>query len=95
MDAKADNGFTPLMFACMKGHLETARELLCKGADVEAVMKGGVTALMGASLSGRLRVARMLLEQGANKSVTASNGATAFSVAKGPQKKELQALLKP
>ena len=33
------NGWTPLMWAAMKGKLEVARELISKGADIEAKNK--------------------------------------------------------
>ena len=57
----------------------------------------GGTALHNASFSGHLEIARLLLQNGADKSATTNDGYshTAFSLATGPHKAALQALLKP
>ena len=57
----------------------------------------GYTALMWASQEGHLETVRLLLQVGANKAATTTDGRddTAFSVADGPHKAALQALLKP
>ena len=55
----------------------------------------GTTALIAASLNGHLEVARLLLQKGANRSAITFDGRTALSLATGPHKSALQALLKP
>jgi ankyrin repeat protein len=67
VDAK-DNvyGYTPLMFAAEKGHLDVVTLLLEKGAAVEAKDNiYGYTSLFIAAEEGHLEVVTLLLEKGA------------------------------
>ena len=69
--------------------------MLCaRGASVNAKDNIGNTALMHASIEGQLGIVRLLLQHGADKSAMANNK-NAFSLAAGPLKVALQALLKP
>ena len=61
MHAQDERGLTPLHFASWKGHLEVARELVGRGAKLEAKDKSGWTPLHTASFFGRLDVVRFLL----------------------------------
>jgi ankyrin repeat protein len=55
------------MLACQFDHLEVARELCERGADVNASMTDdGYTALMFASQKGHLVIVRELCDRGAN-----------------------------
>ena len=86
------------MSACQNGHLEIVRELCTRGTNVNAARTDlGVTSLMLSSVSCHLEVTRLLLLQGADKSPAATDGLsfTAFSLATGPHKAALQAILKP
>ena len=59
--ARIDDGFTALIFASGKGHLEIVRELCERGANVNAARTNdGITALMWASQEGQLEVVREL-----------------------------------
>jgi ankyrin repeat protein len=57
---------TALMNACLEGHLEIVRELLGRGANVNAANRIGFTSLMAACQQGDLEVVRELLAHGAN-----------------------------
>ena len=67
--------------ASSNGHLDIARELLARGANVNAVNNGGYTPLILASYCGRVKIVRALLAAGADKSNVANDGETAASVA--------------
>jgi serine/threonine-protein phosphatase 6 regulatory ankyrin repeat subunit B len=45
VNARADNGLTPLLGACQKGHLEAAARLLGAGADLALLDERGRSAL--------------------------------------------------
>ena len=93
--AMINTGFTALMSACQAGHLEIACELCARGANVNAARtENGTTSLILASYYGHLEIAHLLLQKGAYKSAMNIDGDTAFSVASGPYKDALQALLK-
>jgi ankyrin repeat protein len=55
---------TALMYASQNGHLETAKLLIDKGADVNS--KDGMTALMYAAQNGHLEIAKLLIDEGAD-----------------------------
>ncbi len=54
------------MEACEKGHLEVVRELLGRGANVDAAQTTNRWTLMAACQRGHLDVARLLLAQQAS-----------------------------
>lgn len=92
---RSSDGVTALISASFNGRLEMVRELCNRGANVNAVMPDyHGTALIGASQGGHLGIVRLLLKRGADMSATDSNGSSAFSLASGPFKAALQALLK-
>ncbi len=45
VNARADDGWTPLMYASARGHMKVAEALLDAGADKELKDDDGVTAL--------------------------------------------------
>ena len=57
---------TPLFIACQEGHVEAARLLLEKGADVNRPTEKGWTPLFIACWKGHVDAARLLLEKGAD-----------------------------
>ena len=68
VNAKDNDGFTPLSICAEKGHLEVSRALIEKGADVNAKEDDGVTPLYVCTqeghLEGHLEVARALIKAG-------------------------------
>ncbi|NLL12180.1 MAG: ankyrin repeat domain-containing protein [Fibrobacter sp.] len=67
-----------LMRASAKGDLETVKQLLNEGADVNATDMHGRTALIEASWSGSLEVAEFLIKKGADVNASDSAGYTAL-----------------
>jgi len=71
----------PLHLASRYGHVDLARMLVERGADVSAQKKDGSTALHLASRYGRVDLARMLVERGADVSAQNKDGLTALHLA--------------
>jgi ankyrin repeat protein len=88
-------GWTPLMFAAVRGHADIARLLLAKGAKVDASSENGTTALMLAAKEGSLDTVLLLLEHGAAVNLRNLAGATALRMAlDGGHKNVANALLR-
>ena len=69
---------SPLMMACLKGHLEMARKLIARDADVN---KTGWTPLHYAATSGHVGIIELLLEQNAYIDAESPNGTTPLMMA--------------
>ena len=70
-------GSSPLSEASWKGHLETVRELLHRGANTNVANRDGHTALHIAAYSGQLDIVRELLASGgANVNASSRSGVT-------------------
>ena len=74
-------GATPLHEAARNGHLETARVLLDRGADVNARDSRGLTPLHYAASNGHLDTARMLVKMGAKAEAEDKGGITPVHLA--------------
>src|SRR5216684_352227 len=72
---------TPLHLASRNGHVDVARVLVKRGADLTAQNKSGETALHLASGRGHVDVARILVERGADPTVPNKSGETALHFA--------------
>ena len=92
IEAVAQSGWTSLLVASYRGHLDIVRELLARGANVNVTI-GGRTPLMQASYYGQVEVVRALLAAGADKRQVANNGNTAYSVASPAFRAAILALL--
>jgi len=76
VNARDDDGKSPLYFAAKSGHAEAAEILLARGAQVDAPMKGGYTPLFASAAEGHLSATKLLLDHGANVNARDVNGAT-------------------
>ena len=74
------HGSTPLLEAVHGGHLEVARKLIDRGADVHRV-GGGRSALEWAVRGGNLAIVQLLLAHGANVNACGKGGRTPLMVA--------------
>ena len=81
VNAKDDNGWTPLHFAVYYGHKEIVELLIAKGADVNAKDKNGWTPLHLAAENGRKQVAELLIAKGADVNAKDKNGWTPLHLA--------------
>ncbi|KAA0147684.1 hypothetical protein FNF29_07236 [Cafeteria roenbergensis] len=91
--ANCRDGQTPLVRAAQKGHAESMRVLLNRGADLEAKNKDGRTALMWAAFSGKSLIMALLLDRGAALEAKDKNDSTALMWAAHHVKVEALALL--
>jgi ankyrin repeat protein len=74
-------GWTPLHYACAKGHLEVSSFLLANGANVNATSLGGTTPLMMAVQSGNEYLVKLLLDKGADLQLRNAEGISAIDIA--------------
>lgn len=73
--------WTPLISACMEGHIEIVDSLINHSADINMANNNGKTPLMAASESGHANVVELLLKRGANVHYSNYNGFNALKVA--------------
>lgn len=79
---RKNDGFTPLHAAAAYGRASVVRQLLDKGADVNARDKEGQTALMKAVWNSHADVVSALLQKGANFTVNDIKGNNVVNMAK-------------
>ncbi len=73
--------WTPLHYACAKGHLNVAQFLLANGAIVDSLSLGGTTPLMMAVQSGNEYLVKLLLDKGSNLQLRNEAGFSAIDIA--------------
>lgn len=73
--------WTPLHYACAKGHLDVAQFLLANGAIVDSLSLGGTTPLMMAVQSGNDYLVKLLLDKGSNLQLRNEAGFSAIDIA--------------
>ena len=66
MSCVKNQGYTPLLYTVRWGHLDMAKLLLSKGADIHLTDNSGMTALAIAMQRSDQRMAVLLIEKGAN-----------------------------
>ena len=81
VNAKHDNGVTPLHGAVMFGHNEIVELLIAEGADVNAKAEGGSTPLHLSALQGHNEVAELLIAKGADVNAKDEGGETPLDYA--------------
>ncbi|KAK8016092.1 NB-ARC and ankyrin domain protein [Apiospora rasikravindrae] len=74
--SKDKMGLPPLLYAADKGHVDIAKLLIERGADVDAAGSSGWTPLTLALDRGHIDMARLLIERGADVNTTGSSGRT-------------------
>ena len=80
VNERDDALWTPLTYAAYGGHVDTVRELLKAGADVE-LGAPGITPLCWAARAGNLDVVQILVSAGADVDQVDPSGSTALSEA--------------
>lgn len=70
------------MYSAEKGYYDIVKELLCKGADVNAKGYQGATALFFASMNGHEDIVKILLQFGADPLIKAENGYSSLMITK-------------
>ncbi len=74
-------GWTPLQYACTKGHLDVAEFLVANGAKVNALSPNNSTALMMSVMSGNEYLVKFLLDNGSDLKMRNQQGLTAIDFA--------------
>ncbi|KAJ1986406.1 hypothetical protein H4R33_003377 [Dimargaris cristalligena] len=80
LNAKDEDGTTPLINAACFGHSDVADYLLTIGCEVDAQDKFGWTALMWATNNHHDSLVRLLLDNGANSATKSAGGKTAMDM---------------
>lgn len=93
VNARDNNGRTPLMVAASMGRLHAVEKLLKNYAEIDIVDQHGWSALMLAVYYNHIDVSRFLLEQGCNVNLTSTQGMSALRIAKRFQRKRVRELL--
>lgn len=95
VDARTEEGDTPLHLAAVQGSRAVAELLMDGGADVNARNGHGITALMEASFWGNLDVLRLLVERGADLLAGDDLGRSAADWASNEKREEILHVLRP
>ena len=76
VNAKDDNGWTPLLLAVEESHKEIAELLILKGANVNAKNQNEVTPLHWAAARGHKEIVELLIAKGADVNAKSDDGTT-------------------
>ncbi len=88
------DGWTPLLYATVGRHVETAAALLAAGADANARAVDGSTPLLKGALWGDAHLVRLLLRHGADPGATDADGWSPLKMASAGGHVECEALLR-
>lgn len=86
LNAKDQDGSTPLTIAAIFGKTEVAKALIEAGADINAKSGDGSTPLYTASFFCRTEIVKALLDKGADKTIKNNYGSTALESVSVPYK---------
>lgn len=87
-----DNNDSPLHDAALEGNLDTVKELIANGLDLNAKNKFGNTPLHYASIAGHLKIVKYLLSNGANN-IKSNSGKTPLDFAREKEYVEIVSAL--
>ena len=76
VNARGDDGYTPLHFAALYGHQQIVKLLISKGAKVNAKSSKGLTPLHGAAGAGHRYIVELLISKGADVNARKKDGET-------------------
>ena len=93
VNAKDEDGYTPLYAVAGRGHKEIAELLIAKGADVNPKREDGATPLLIAAVAGHKEVAELLIAKGADVNAKDKKGWTLLQHAVMMSKREIVGLL--
>lgn len=94
VQARDDEGWTPLHWAALYGHADCAGFLLAHGAPVDAASHKGETPLMIAAESRQKSVFAVLLAAGAREDLTRENGDTAAAILRDQKADDFLSILR-
>ena len=94
VNAKDDNGWTPLHWAAGIGHKEVSEYLITMGADVNAKTSLGSTPLHGAAMGGHKEIAERLIAKGTDVNAQSEKGRTPLDWATEKNRTEVADLLR-
>ena len=89
VEAKNDDGETPLHMVAYRNSIETAKLLIEMGADVDAKDDYGETPLHWASYNNRIEIAKLLIDKGADVEAKRNDGWTPLDLAQSDEMEEL------
>ncbi|KAG0755193.1 hypothetical protein G6F62_009485 [Rhizopus arrhizus] len=87
INAKDEDGTTPLIYAACFGKFEIAQALLTAGAKIDSQDSHGWTALMWATTNNHESLVKLLLEHGASSQTKSAKGRTVFDFVKNDTNK--------
>lgn len=90
INARKENGTTPLNAACVYGRTEVAIALLEAGADADIKNKEGTSALFNAAFFSHPEIVEAILQKGADVNTTDKNGASLPAIMNAPWEAELE-----
>src|ERR1035441_10426541 len=93
LDARNEQGLTPLIVAASAGQTETVRSLLAQRAGINKTSAAGRTALIAAAQNGHIEIVERLITAGANLNEATRGTGTALEVAERTGNTEIAALL--
>lgn len=90
---ESKSGHIPLMIAALEGETATVKQLLAKGADVNAKDAEGRTALMFAVANSHAGTVKAILQSGARINARSHDGGTALMLAAANDDVEITRML--
>ena len=94
LEAKDEEGCTPLVYAAIGGHKELAEYLIDNNSAVNSSDAAGCTPLHAAAMLGHIEIIRLLITRGADVNIMSADIGSALDCALAHQQKECATYLK-